>query len=52
MHGLVSAMSFPAMAGLMPQLVPREELQNANALMSLVRGGLTVIGPTSARCSS
>jgi MFS family permease len=42
-HGTLSAMSFPAMGGLMPQLVSRDELQNANALMSLVRGGLTVI---------
>jgi MFS family permease len=33
------------MGGLMPQLVPRDELQKANALMSLVRGGLTVLGP-------
>jgi MFS family permease len=45
-HGLVSAMSFPAMSGLVPQLVPRDELQKANALLSLVRGGLTVIGPS------
>src|SRR5687768_5041072 len=45
-HGVVSAMSFPAMGGLMPQLVPRDELQKANALMSLVRGGLAVIGPS------
>lgn len=45
-HGTMSAMSFPAMGGLMPQLVPRDELQRANALMSLVRGGLTVIGPS------
>jgi MFS family permease len=45
-HGLVSAMSYPAMSGLMPQLVPRAELQKANALMSLVRGSLTVIGPS------
>jgi MFS family permease len=45
-HGLVSAMSFPAMASLLPQLVPRDQLQRANALMSLVRGGLTVLGPT------
>jgi MFS family permease len=45
-HGLVSAMSYPAMNGLVPQLVPRAELQKANALLSLVRGGLTVIGPS------
>ena len=37
-HGLVMAVSFPAMASIMPQLVPRDQLQHANALMSLVRG--------------
>ena len=51
-HGAVSAISFPAMASLLPQLVPRDQLQPANALMSLTRNGLTVLGPTSARCSS
>ena len=40
-HGAVSAMSMPAMAGLVPQLVPRESLQQANALLSLTRNGLT-----------
>jgi MFS family permease len=45
-HGLVSAISFPAMASMVPQLVPRDELQRANALLSLSRGGLTIIGPT------
>ena len=45
-HGLVSAISFPAMASMVPQLVPREQLQSANALLSLSRGGLTIIGPT------
>jgi MFS family permease len=45
-NGTVSAVSFPAMASMVPQLVPREQLQPANALLSLVRGGLTVIGPT------
>ena len=34
------------MASMVPQLVPRAQLQSANALLSLVRGGLTVIGPT------
>ncbi len=45
-HGTVSAFSFPALSSILPQLVPRDQLQRANALMSLVRGGLTVIGPT------
>ncbi|GAA1939506.1 MFS transporter [Nocardioides hwasunensis] len=45
-HGAVSAVSMPAMAGLVPQLVPREALQQANALLSLTRNGLTVLGPS------
>ncbi len=45
-NGTVSAMSFPAMASMVPQLVRRDQLQAANALLSLSRGGLTIIGPT------
>ncbi len=45
-QGLVSAVSFPAMASLVPQLVPREQLQQANALQSLLRGSLSIVGPT------
>jgi MFS family permease len=45
-NGTVSAISFPAMASMVPQLVRREHLQPANALLSLSRGGLTVVGPT------
>ncbi|GAA5118042.1 MFS transporter [Alloalcanivorax gelatiniphagus] len=45
-HGAVSAVSMPAMAGMVPQLVPREQLQPANALLSLTRNGLTILGPT------
>ncbi len=45
-NGTVSAVSLPAMAGMVPQLVRREHLQSANALLSLSRGGLTIIGPT------
>jgi MFS family permease len=45
-HGAVSAISFPAMASMVPQLVPRDQLQPANALLSLTRNGLTVLGPT------
>lgn len=46
LHGAVSAISLPAMAGLVPQLVPRQCLQPANALLSITRNGLTVIGPS------
>lgn len=45
-NGTSDAAGFPAMAGLVPQLVPREHLQPANALLSLSRGGLTILGPT------
>jgi MFS family permease len=44
--GLAGALSFPAMSSMVPQLVPREELQQANALLSMSRGVLTIIGPT------
>ncbi len=45
-QGVASAVSFPAMASIMPSLVPREQLQQANALGSLLRGSLNVLGPT------
>ncbi|MFL6132196.1 MAG: MFS transporter [Nocardioidaceae bacterium] len=44
-NGTVSAISFPAMSSMVPQLVRREDLQPANALLSLSRVGLTVLGP-------
>jgi MFS family permease len=45
-NGTADAANFPAMAGMVPQLVPRHQLQPANALISLSRGGLTIIGPS------
>lgn len=45
-HGTVTGIGFPAMAGMLPSLVPRGQLQQANALLSLTRSGLTVLGPT------
>jgi MFS family permease len=45
-QGAVSGVSFPAMASVLPQLVPREQLQPANALVSLTRNGMMVLGPT------
>jgi MFS family permease len=44
--GTSSAMSFPAIASVLPQLVPREHLQQANVLISMMRGTLTVVGPS------
>src|SRR5680860_1805057 len=45
-NGAGMAVSFPAMASLVPQLVPRHQLQSANVLLSMSRGGLAIIGPT------
>ena len=44
-QGTVMSVSFPAMASVMPQLVPREQLKPANLLMSVQRNALTVVGP-------
>ncbi|KQY63546.1 MULTISPECIES: MFS transporter [unclassified Nocardioides] len=45
-NGTVAAASFPAMASVVPQLVPRNQLQPANVLLSMTRGGLAIIGPS------
>lgn len=46
LNGTVSAMSMPALMGIVPALVPREQLQAANVLNSLVRNALGVLGPS------
>ena len=45
-NGIVLALTWPAFAALTPQLVPRELLQQANVLQSIVRGALRILGPT------
>ncbi len=45
-HGIVSGVGFPAMASMLPSVVPKEHLQPANALVSLARSGIVIIGPT------
>ncbi len=45
-NGLASAVTFPAMAGVLPQLVDRRDLQQANVLLSMARGSLSVVGPS------
>jgi MFS family permease len=45
-NGAASAIGFPALASVVPQLVPREQLQAANVLNSMRRGVLNVVGPT------
>lgn len=46
LNGVVVAPGLPAMNGIVPQLVPRDQLQQANALLSLTRASLMVIGPS------
>src|SRR6185369_5784380 len=46
LNGTVSAFTMPAMQSVLPQLVRREHLQPANALLSFSRSGLNIIGPT------
>src|SRR5262245_9056898 len=48
LNGTTAAVSLPAMDGMVPQLVPREQLQPANALLSMSRGALAVLGPSAA----
>ncbi|KQW49318.1 MFS transporter [Nocardioides sp. Root1257] len=45
-NGTLSAMSLPALAGIVPALVPREELQPANVLLSMMRNALAILGPS------
>ncbi|GIH15033.1 MFS transporter [Rugosimonospora africana] len=45
-NGTVAAFTLPALQSIVPQLVRREQLQRANALLSFSRSGLTIIGPT------
>ena len=46
LNGTVLALTWPAFSAIMPQLVPRDLLQQANVLQSGVRGALRIIGPT------
>ncbi len=45
-NGTVDSVGLPAMSGMVPQLVPRDQLQPANALLSMSRAGLTDRRPT------
>jgi MFS family permease len=45
-NGTMLALTFPALASIMPRLVPRDLLQQANVLQSMSRGALRVVGPT------
>lgn len=45
-NGVADAAGMPAMNGLIPQLVPRTRLQEANALTALTRAVLAILGPS------
>lgn len=44
-NGMASAFTMPAMMGIVPLVVDRSRLQQANALLSFSRSGLGIIGP-------
>lgn len=46
LNGIVSAFTFPAMQGVVPLVVPRSHIQQANAMLGFSRNGLSVLGPT------
>lgn len=45
-NGTADAITFPAIGSILPRLVPRDLLQQANALQSFARGSLRIFGPT------
>lgn len=45
LNGTATAAGMPAMAGIMPQLVPREQLKEANLLLAVPENALMVLGP-------
>ena len=45
-NGMASAAGIPALTGVVPQIVPREHLQEADALTSLTRAVLAIVGPS------
>ncbi len=46
LNGTVSAFTFPAVQGVVPLVVPRSSIQQANAMLGFSSYGLTIIGPT------
>ncbi len=45
LNGVLQAALFPALEGVLPQLVDKTQLQEANLLMSLSRGTLRILAP-------
>lgn len=48
-NGTVSAFTFPAIQGVVPLVVPRSHIQQANAMLGFTRNGLSVLGPDDRR---
>lgn len=44
--GTAASISIPALGGIVPALVPRDQLQPANLLLSITRSAMTVAGPS------
>jgi MFS family permease len=47
-NGTIQAFSRPALGGIVPQLVKREGIQQANSILASVRNTASIIGPTAA----
>ncbi|MFF0393541.1 MFS transporter [Kitasatospora sp. NPDC004615] len=45
LNGLLTAFTSPALVGVLPELVPREQLRPANALLGIAANGSKVLGP-------
>jgi MFS family permease len=45
-NGVLQAFTGPAMQGIVPKLVPAEELQKANSLLASARNAAQILGPT------
>ncbi|MEU3568593.1 MFS transporter [Kitasatospora sp. NPDC036755] len=46
LNGVLGAFTSPALRGLLPELVAKDGLQRANALLGMVKNGTKVFGPT------
>jgi MFS family permease len=45
-NGTVAAFTFPAMQGIVPLVVPRPQIQQANALLGFSRSSIVIVGPS------
>jgi Major Facilitator Superfamily len=46
LNGVVTAFTFPALQSVVPLVVERERIQQANALLSFSRGVIVIVGPS------